>query len=76
MMFWLSQTRIRWLKILPPPLLVVCIGIIYSYVMEPRPKFLIYIPENVMKDSFTLPAFTAYGKTRACGPAFYWSLSL
>ena len=57
MMFWLNQTRIRWLKILPPPLLVVCIGIIYSYVMELGPKFLIYIPENVMKDSFTLPDF-------------------
>lgn len=58
LMFWLSQTRIRWLRILPPPLLVVCIGIVYSYTMKLGPKFLIYIPANVMKDSFTVPDFT------------------
>jgi MFS superfamily sulfate permease-like transporter len=68
LMFWLSRARIRWLKILPPPLFVVCIGIVYSYLMEIDATYLINLPDNVFKDGFTLPDFVAVWRNPGLWP--------
>lgn len=57
LMFWLNRSKQRWTKFLPAPLFVVCVGIILGYVLNFQPKFLIAMPDNFMKDSFTLPDF-------------------
>ncbi|MGZ8434696.1 MAG: SulP family inorganic anion transporter [Candidatus Binatia bacterium] len=68
LMFWLSRARIRWLKILPPPLFIVCIGIVYSYLMEIDATYLINLPDNVFKDGFTLPDFVAVWRDPSLWP--------
>lgn len=57
LIFWLNQSKQRWTNVLPPPLFVVGVGIVLGYLLQLDPKFLITMPDNVMKDGFTLPAF-------------------
>ena len=58
LMFWLSQTKLRFTRFIPPPLFVVCIGIVMGYLLELDAKFLISMPDNILKEGFTLPDFS------------------
>ncbi len=59
LIFYLNKTQPRWLKYLPPPLFVVMVGIALGTLLQIDPKYLIRIPDNILKGGLTLPAFGA-----------------
>lgn len=58
LMFYLNRTRHQWMRKMPPPLLVALLGIAFSYVFNLDPKYLITMPEDLLKGGITFPAFS------------------
>ncbi len=59
LVFLLNKNKVIWLNFIPAPLLVVCVGVVLGYLFQVEPKYLIKMPDNLMKDGFTLPQFAA-----------------
>ena len=57
LMFSLSHYRPRQLRIVPPPLFVALVGIALGGLLGLDGTYLIAMPENLLQDGFTLPAF-------------------
>lgn len=57
LIFYLNRTRHRWMRKLPPPLVVTILGIFLGMAFNLDPKYLIKMPENILAGSITLPAF-------------------
>ncbi len=57
LMFYLNQTRLMWLKRLPPALVVALIGILFGYLFNLDARHLISMPDDILKGGITLPAF-------------------
>ncbi len=57
LMFYLSRARHEWMRKLPPPLVVALLGIVLGYVFNLDPKYLITMPENLLENGITMPAF-------------------
>jgi carbonic anhydrase len=70
LIFYLNRTKNRWLKIIPPPLTIVLIGIGIGTFFQLGPQFLIRIPDNLI-ESVRLPAF---GEVLA-RPELWWSIA-
>lgn len=71
LMFWLSRQKLRWLSFLPPPLLVVTVGIVLGYLLQIDSKFLITMPDNVIQDGFTLPDFVTVWRDPSLWPRIF-----
>lgn len=59
LMFFLSRTRLAWLRRVPPALSVCAIGVVLGYVFNLTSEHLIHMPDNILEGGFTLPAFDA-----------------
>ncbi|MFP5408139.1 MAG: SulP family inorganic anion transporter [Gammaproteobacteria bacterium] len=59
LMFFLSRTRLAWLRRVPPALSVCAIGVVLGYVFNLAPQHLISMPDSILEGGFTLPAFDA-----------------
>jgi len=57
LVFCLNKNKARWLGFIPAPLLVVCVGIVLGYLFQVDSKFLIKMPDDLIKDGLTLPDF-------------------
>jgi len=57
LMFYLNLTRHEWMRKVPPPLFVALLGIVFGYLFNLDPKYLITMPENLLEGGITLPAF-------------------
>ena len=54
--FVLGKVKSRWLKMLPPPLMVVVVGIALGQLLRLDPKYLIKLPDNPLH-GFAFPDF-------------------
>ncbi len=57
LMFYLNRTRHAWLRKIPAPLLVAGIGVGFGYFLQLDAKYLISMPQNIIEQGITLPAF-------------------
>jgi MFS superfamily sulfate permease-like transporter len=57
LMFFLNSTRIAALKRLPPALIVAVVGILLGYLFDLDARYLISMPDDILKGGITLPAF-------------------
>lgn len=57
LMFYLNRTRHDWMRKIPAPLTVCGVGIVFGYVFELDPKYLISMPANIIEGGITFPAF-------------------
>jgi MFS superfamily sulfate permease-like transporter len=53
----LSAARARWTKIIPPPLTVVLVGLALSQILRLDPKYMLHIPDNLLKEGMKFPNF-------------------
>jgi carbonic anhydrase len=70
LIFFLNRTEIRWLRIIPPPLSVVVVGLAIGTFAGLDPKYLINIPGNLV-ESIQLPAFG----TVLSRPDLWWTIA-
>jgi len=59
MMSFLNNQRRRWVNVIPAPLIVVGFGIVLGHLFQVETKYLIDMPDNLLKDGLTLPRFAA-----------------
>lgn len=59
LMFFLNRTRHAWMRKIPAPLTVCAVGIGLGYLLNLDAAYLIKMPENLLEDGITLPAFDA-----------------
>jgi len=57
LVFYLSKSKYDWMRKVPPPLLVTVLGILLGSVFSLDAKYLITMPDNIMADGITFPAF-------------------
>lgn len=57
LMFYLNRTRHEWMRKIPAPLTVCAIGIGFGYLFSLDAAYLISMPENLLEEGITLPAF-------------------
>ncbi len=57
LIFYLNKSPYQWMRKVPPPLFVTILGIFLGYVFSLDPRYLITMPENILEDGITLPAF-------------------
>lgn len=57
LIFYLNQTRHAWMRKIPAPLTVCAVGIALGYAFNLDQAYLISIPDNLLQDGLTLPAF-------------------
>ncbi|AGA27819.1 SulP family inorganic anion transporter [Singulisphaera acidiphila] len=57
LVFLLGALKARWLKVVPPQVLVVVIGIILARLLHLDSRFLIHIPDDPFKHGIVLPNF-------------------
>ncbi len=72
LMFYLNAARYEWMRKVPPPLFVACLGIGLGYLFNIDDKFLITMPENVLEGGITFPAFDEV----LSRPELWWSVLL
>ncbi len=72
LMFYLNASRHDWMRKIPPPLLVACLGIGLGYLFNLDGKFLITMPENLLEGGITFPAFDEVLNR----PELWWSVLL
>ena len=72
LMFYLNATRHEWMRKVPPPLFVACLGIALGYLFNLDAKFLITMPENLLEGGITFPAFDEV----LSRPELWWSVLL
>lgn len=53
----LSNRKERWATCIPPPLLVVGLGIITGWLLQLQPGYLIHVPDNVLEQGIRPPDF-------------------
>jgi MFS superfamily sulfate permease-like transporter len=53
----LSNRKERWATFIPPPLLVVGLGILMGWVLQLQPGYLIQVPDNVIERGIQAPDF-------------------
>jgi len=59
LMFYFNRTRHAWLRRIPAPLLVAGIGVGFGYLLQLDAKYLISMPQNIIEQGITWPAFGA-----------------
>ncbi len=59
LMFYINRTRHAWMRKIPAPLTVCAIGIGFGYAFNLDASYLISMPESLLQDGITLPAFDA-----------------
>ena len=57
LMFYLNKSRHQWMRKVPPPLVVTILGILLAYIFTLDAKYLIAMPDNILADGITMPAF-------------------
>lgn len=57
LMFYLNRTRHTWMRRIPAPLTICAVGMAFGYVLDLDPKYLINMPDDILKGGFTFPAF-------------------
>lgn len=57
LIFYLNRTRYNWMKKIPPPLFVCCVGIVLGYLLQLEDKYLITMPPSLFEGGIRLPAF-------------------
>ncbi|MCF6336620.1 MAG: SulP family inorganic anion transporter [Gammaproteobacteria bacterium] len=57
LVFYLSKSKHGWMRKVPPPLLVTVLGILLASAFGLDAKYLITMPDNIMADGITFPAF-------------------
>ncbi len=57
LVFYLSKSKHEWMRKVPPPLLVTVLGILLGSAFGLDAKYLITMPDNIMADGITFPAF-------------------
>jgi len=57
LMFYLNKSRHEWMRKVPPPLIVTILGIILASMFGLDAKYLISMPDNLIQDGITMPAF-------------------
>ena len=57
LMFYLNKSRHEWMRKVPPPLIVTILGILFAYIFTLDAKYLIAMPDNILADGITMPAF-------------------
>lgn len=57
LIFYLNKTPHRWMRKIPPPLFVTILGIFLGILFGLEPKYLITMPDSLLEDGITLPAF-------------------
>ena len=72
LMFYLNASRHEWMRKVPPPLFVACLGIGLGYLFSLDTKFLITMPENLLEGGITFPAFDEV----LSRPELWWSILL
>ncbi len=72
LMFYLNASRHEWMRKVPPPLFVACLGIGLGYLFSLDTKFLITMPENLLEGGITFPAFDEVLNR----PELWWSILL
>ena len=71
LIFYLSTSGRRLLKFIPPPLFVALVGIAFGYVVDLDARYLITMPDHLLREGLTLPAFGAVWERRD----LWWSLA-
>jgi carbonic anhydrase len=57
LLFFLYKTKDRWATLIPPPLLVVGLGILMDWLLQLPQEYLIHVPDDVLKQGIRLPDF-------------------
>ena len=57
LLFFLSKRKDRWATIIPPPLLVVGLGMALGWLLQLQPAYLIHLPDDVLQHGITPPDF-------------------
>lgn len=57
LLFFLSKRKDRWATIIPPPLLVVGLGMALGWLLQLPPAYLIHLPDDVLQHGITPPDF-------------------
>lgn len=63
--FLLTASKSRWLKLAPPPLIVVVLGVLLGQLFQIDPKFNIHVPSNFMQHGIVLPDFAQLFSARS-----------
>jgi len=58
LLFVLSASKSRLLKLLPPPLIVVTFGAVFGWFLGLEDAFLIHVPENLFEHGLVMPNFS------------------
>ncbi len=66
--FLLGKIKLRWLQMIPPPLLVVVVGVIIGQFMRLDSKYLIKLPDNPFH-GFAFPDFSGL----IADPSLWWT---
>jgi MFS superfamily sulfate permease-like transporter len=53
----LSASKARWTKIIPPPLIVVLVGLVLAQLRPLDPAHMLHIPDNLLKNGMKFPNF-------------------
>ncbi len=70
LIFYLNKCRHNWARKVPPPLVVAILGIVLGYVFNLDAKYLITMPEDLLKNGITMPAFgEAFNR-----PELWWGI--
>lgn len=70
LIFYLSKSKHDWMRKVPPPLLVTVLSILLGSVFGLDEKYLITMPDNIMADGITFPAFGEVFSR----PELWWSV--
>ncbi|HED40925.1 MAG TPA: SulP family inorganic anion transporter [Chromatiales bacterium] len=57
LIFYLSKSKHEWMRKVPPPLFVTLLGIFLAYILGLDAKHLITMPDSILEDGITMPAF-------------------
>lgn len=57
LLLFLSNRKDRWATLIPPPLLVVGLGIVMGWLLQLPPNYLIQVPDNVLEHGINPPDF-------------------
>jgi MFS superfamily sulfate permease-like transporter len=57
LLLFLSNRKERWATLIPPPLLVVGLGIVMGWIFQLQPGYLIQVPHNVLEHGIQPPDF-------------------
>ena len=70
LIFYLNKSKYNWMRKVPPPLFVTVFGILLAYLFGLDEKYLITMPDSIMADGITFPAFGEVFSR----PELWWSV--